>query len=250
MDRRLLSPGMLATHLAVLAVAALFIRLGIWQLDRLEERREENAVASARLEMPSVDIARLLAEDGDPASLRNRRVTAAGMFDPAQEVLIRSQVYRGSAGFHVITPLLLEDEGAIMVNRGWVPLGFDQVPLAQAPPPGGVVTVEGWLATKQTRPALGPEDPAGRLVVMSRVDLDRIESQLPYSIAPVYLVEMGEREQPPIPVEPPDFTDEGPHLAYAIQWFAFAAIGVVGYFSLLRRRFDRGGRSSRGKPGE
>ena len=242
---------MVATHLAVLALASLFIRLGIWQLDRLEERREENAVALARLEMPSVEIARLLAGGGDPESLRNRRITATGTFDPLNEVLIRSQVYRGSAGFHVITPLLLEDRGAIVVNRGWVPLGFDQIPVAQAPPPGGVVTVEGWLASTQTRPALGPEDPAGRLALMSRVDLDRIESQLPYPIAQVYLVETVERDQPPIPVELPDFSDEGPHLAYAIQWFAFAAIGVIGYLALLKRRLGRPqeGELARASPG-
>lgn len=229
---------MLATHLVVLALAALFVRLGIWQLDRLEERRDSNAVASARLEMPPMEVQSLLAGDQSPEELRYRRVTATGVLDPTEEVLIRSQVYRGSAGFHVITPMRLEGGEAILVNRGWVPQGFDQVPVEQAPPPGGLVTVEGWIATTQTRPPLGREDPEGRLVVMNRVDLDRIETQLPYPITPVYMVELGERAQPPIPVEAPDFTDEGPHLAYAIQWFAFAVIGVVGYYFLLRRRFS------------
>jgi surfeit locus 1 family protein len=86
---------------------------------------------------------------------------------------------------------------------------------------------------------------------MSRVDLDRIESQLPYPIAQVYLVETGERDQPPIPVELPDFSDEGPHLAYAIQWFAFAAIGVIGYLALLKRRLERPqeGELARASPG-
>jgi cytochrome oxidase assembly protein ShyY1 len=239
---------MLAMHLLVLALAVVFVRLGLWQLDRLDERRMENAVGESRLDAAPVDAVELLAADADLVALKHRRVTATGEFDPAHEVLIRSQVYRGNAGFHLLTPLRLEDDEAILVNRGWVPLGFDQVPVGQAPPPAGVVTVEGWLNTTQTRPALGPEDPEGRLAVMSRVDLHRIGAQLPYPVVGVYLVEMGERSDPPIPVDPPDFADEGPHLAYTIQWFAFAVIGVVGYYFLLRRRFGAADSSSRGSP--
>lgn len=239
---------MVATHLAVLTFAALFIRLGVWQLDRLEERRQLNAVVSTRFEEPPVEVTRLLAAAEGVDRLRYIRVTATGVFDPDREILIRSQVYRGNAGFHVISPLLIEGEEAIMVNRGWVPLGFDQTPVEQAPPPRGVVTVEGWIETTQTRPPLGREDPKGQLDVMSRVDLERIGTQLSYPIAPVYVVEMGERAQPPIPVEPPDFADEGPHLAYAIQWFAFAVTGVVAYYFLLRRRFGPGVPASPGSP--
>lgn len=235
-------------HLLVLASAVLFVRLGLWQLDRLEERRAENTVGESRFDTAPLDVGELLAGDADLEELRYRRVIATGEFDPEHEVLIRSQVYRGNAGFHVITPLRLEHGEAILVNRGWVPLGFDQVPVSQAPPPAGLVTVEGWLNTTQTRPALGREDPAGGLGVMSRVDLHRIDAQLPYPVAGMYLVEMGERSDPPIPVDPPDFADEGPHLAYAVQWFAFAAIAVVGYYFLLRRRFGGTGSSSRVRP--
>lgn len=235
-------------HFAVLALAVLFVRLGLWQLDRLEERRAENAVGESRLDTPAVDVGELLAGDANPEELRYRPVTATGEFDPDHEVLIRSQVYRGNAGFHVITPLLLEDGEAILVNRGWVPLGFDQVPVSQAPPPAGLVTVEGWLSTTQTRPILGREEPEGGLAVMSRVDLHRIGAQLPYPVAGMYVVGMGERTDPPIPVDPPDFADEGPHLAYAVQWFAFAVIGVVGYYFLLRRRSGGSGSSSRERP--
>lgn len=239
MDRRLLTPGMMAVHILVLVLAVVFVALGLWQLDRLEQRRETNAVGERRLRSEPVPVESVLGDEFDPEELGFRRVVAKGVFDPQREVLIRSQTHLGSPGFHVITPLLGDDGVAIMVNRGWVPLGFDDLALAEALPPEGTVTVEGWLHATQARPPLGREEPAGQLAVLNRVDLDRIGEQAPYPLYGMYLVEMGERTRPPIPAQPPDFTDEGPHLAYAIQWFGFAAIGVVGYAALLRRRLAR-----------
>jgi surfeit locus 1 family protein len=176
-------------------------------------------------------------------SLDHHRAVATGRFLPEDEVLIRSQVYRDVAGFHVITPLLAEDGTAVLVNRGWVPLELDQVPVSAAPPPAGVVTVEGWLAATQERRALGPTDPAtGQLETMSRVDIDRIQEQVPFPLLPMYLVELGERDENlPVPLAEPIFDDEGPHLAYAIQWFSFLAIGLVGYGFLIRKSLRRSG---------
>jgi surfeit locus 1 family protein len=239
MDRRLLTPGLLAIHLLVLLVAVLFVRLGVWQLDRLEERRAENAVGERRLTAEPEPATSLLQGEPHPEKLEYRRVIAAGRFDPEHEVLIRSQTHLGNPGFHVITPLVTESDEAVMVNRGWVPIGFDEAPVVEAPPPDEIVTVEGWLHAGQTRPPLGRVEPEGRLAILNRVDLDRIEEQLPYPVYGMYMVEMGERADLPIPIDPPDFADEGPHLAYAIQWFAFALIGAVGYIAVLRRRLRR-----------
>jgi surfeit locus 1 family protein len=140
------------------------------------------------------------------------------------------------AGFHVITPLVGE-WGAILVNRGWVPLGLDEVPVDEALPPEGEVTIEGWVRPTQIRGALGPLDPPqGRLIAMNRVDIERIEQQVPWDLAPVYLVLLGEQvDGQPILVPAPVLDDEGPHLAYAIQWFSFALVGIVGYAMLIRR---------------
>lgn len=246
MDRRLLRPRWLAAHTVVLAIAVVFVWLGLWQLDRLEERQLENELGEQRLnsEPASLEVAVETTEDLD--SLQYRRVIVTGEFDPANEVLVRSQVYRGSAGFHVITPLVPTSGEtvtgeAVLVNRGWVPLTLDEVPVTGAPPPSGIVTVEGWVEPSQSQPTFGPEDPAeGRLTTVSRVDVNRIQSQVPEPLMPVYVVELAERDtELPVPVDPPDFEDEGPHLAYAIQWFGFAIVGLVGYFFLARRQLRR-----------
>jgi surfeit locus 1 family protein len=195
-------------------------------------------VGESRFQAEPFEASELVSAAGsDLDSLSGHRALATGTFDADSEVLIRSQVYRGVAGFHVITPLVADDGSAVLVNRGWVPLDMDQVPVNAAGPPTGVVTTEGWLAPSQTRQALGPADPAdGRLVTMSRVDVDRIGEQVPYTLLPVYLVALGEQGSDlPVPLDPPVFDDEGPHLAYAIQWFSFLVIGLVGYGFLMRR---------------
>jgi surfeit locus 1 family protein len=231
-------------HVAVVALAILFISLGFWQLGRLGERQLENAVGESRFEADPADLSLLLDASGeDQDTLEFRRATATGVFQPDDEVLIRSQVHQGVAGFHVITPLVGEGGNAVLVNRGWVPLDADQVPVTAAPPPDGTVIATGWVRPTQTRGALGPSDPEdGRLVTMSRVDIDRIQQQVSYELEPVYLSLLDDLEGDlPIVARAPSFEDEGPHLAYAIQWFSFALIGLVGYFFLIRRAARRSG---------
>jgi surfeit locus 1 family protein len=229
-------------HIVVLVLAIVFVNLGFWQLRRLEERQLTNAVAEARYTAaPEALDVMLSAAGGDVDSLEYRRATFTGVFEPEHEVLIRSQVHQGSAGFHVVTPLVGEGGSAVLVNRGWVPLGLDSVPVLDAPPPEGTVTISGWVRTSQQRQALGPEDPEdGRLVTMNRVDVGRVQQQVPFELVPVYVSLLGEQEVGrPILADEPAFDDEGSHLAYAIQWFAFTVIGIVGYLALIRRSSKR-----------
>lgn len=234
----LLRPKWLLAHLAVSVLAFGFIVLGLWQLDRHRERLIGNERGAARLAELPVPLNLLLDGDGDPDPIQFRRAIVEGVFDTESEVLVRSQVHLGEAGFHVVTPLVGEGGTAVLVNRGWVPLTLDRVPVVEASPPPGRVTVEGWVEPSRERPAFGPEDPSsGRLTVVNRVDIGRIQAQVAYPLAPVYVVQTGgEAGTLPEPVRPPDFDDAGPHLGYAIQWFGFALVGVVGYVFLIRRR--------------
>lgn len=237
MLQALRQPRWIVAGTVVVLLAATFIALGFWQLDRLDQRRTENAVGEERMSSAVVGLGEALAEAGsDLAAIEFRRVVASGTFDPSGEVLIRSQVELGQAGFHVITPLVVDDGEAVLVNRGWVPLMMDTPPV-DAAPPSGSQRVEGWVQLTRARPPLGHEDPPGHVDIFNRVDVERIGEQLPYDLAAVYLVEMGERGNDlPLTMNPPDFTNEGPHLAYAVQWFGFAAVGLVGFFFLLRKK--------------
>jgi surfeit locus 1 family protein len=245
--KAILTPKWIAAHVVVVVIAIVFINLGFWQLSRLEERQLENQIAESRYADPPDDLSALITAAGDDLeSLQYRRATVTGTYDPEHEVLTRNQVYREQAGFHVVTPLVTEGGGAVLVNRGWVPLPLDTPPIDEAAPQSGHVTISGWINPTQTRPALGPTDPAGGVLdVMSRINIDRIQQQMPYDLAPVYLVLEGDGgDELPVALPPPEFSDEGSHLAYAIQWFGFTLTGVIGYWFLIRKTLAQSTRKS------
>ncbi len=237
MLQTLRQPRWIVATVVVLLLAAIFVGLGLWQLDRLEQRQALNRMGESRLSQEPVDFAELLAEaDGDFSSIQYRPIHVSGTYEPENEVLIRSQVELGQAGFHVITPFVTDDGWAVLVNRGWVPLNMDTPPV-EARPPEGSRELEGWVQLSQPRPALGREDPLGDQTVFSRVDIDRIGMEMIHALAPVYVVATEESDtELPVIVDPPAFDDEGSHLAYALQWFGFAAVALIGFFFLIRRK--------------
>jgi len=232
------TPRWIVAHVVVLLVAAVFVRLGIWQLDRLDERRTSNAIIADRRAAPAEDLQVLLASV-PPDEVEYRPAFVSGTFDVRGEVLVRSRTYLGEAGYHVVTPLVTEPGVAVLVNRGWVPLEVDAAPAVPALPPGGRVEVTGTIRNSQTAPVLGPSDPSdGVLERVFWIDIPRLQVQTEQALVPVS-IELAVQQPPqsgglPIPVIAPEPT-EGSHLAYAVQWFAFAIIGLVGYVALLRR---------------
>lgn len=232
MARFLISRRWVAAHLVVVALAVLFTSLGLWQLRRLEDRRLSNAIMSSRYGEPPQPLETLVVAAGSEIiSLEGRRAIARGTFVREGEALIYSQVEAGTAGYHVITPMVLALGEVVLVNRGWVPLDMDQLPVL-AEPPRGEVEIKGLIALDQAR----PDDPLESARLLPRVDIEAINR----SALPAYLIMEGERsDRLPIPLPPPDFTSEGNHLAYAIQWFSFALIGLVGYATLIRREWKR-----------
>ena len=238
-------PKWILSHLFVLVLIAAMVTAGFWQLDRLQEKKDRNALVEARQEEPVVPVTDLVAAE-DPTSVggevRFRQASATGTYAPDDEVLVRNRTYEGAPGSWVLTPLVLDDGTALVVNRGWVPVTGEQALSAVAAPPEGPVAVEGLLEVSQTRGSFGPSDPSGQVLErLSRVDLDRLQEQVDADLLPVWLQLEAQDPPPgpqPTPVEPPELT-EGPHLAYAFQWFTFTAIALVGYPMILRRRARR-----------
>ncbi|MEP6758615.1 MAG: SURF1 family protein [Actinomycetota bacterium] len=228
-----------ARQVALVAIAALIaivcVRLGFWQLDRLHGRRQINAMLAERGALPGVSL-----ESAGAAGLAYAHVRATGTYDPAHEIVLSGRSFQDTAGNHILTPLVLADGSAVLVDRGWVPLNVVAPPVSgEAAAPTGTVTVTG-LALPPDAISASPSTPAPSVVV--RIDLG--VAGLPYDIAPVYvLLEAQDPAQSsgvPVPAAPPTL-DEGPHLSYALQWFAFATIAVVGCIVLLRRDHERVG---------
>jgi surfeit locus 1 family protein len=217
----------------LLVFAAVCIRLGVWQLDRLSARRSANALATARRELPEVEFPVAIAAD----SLNGRRVKARGRYDPRGELLLRGQVFGGVPGVVLVTPLRLgdADDTAVLVERGFVPsadaltlpadTGFDEPGVRQ------VHGIAYKIVNSDEGQPLGRE---GRLT-LRRLDLRTVQTRLPYPVVDIVIRQTPDPSLPSFPRRrPPDPLDDGPHLMYAIQWFAFA-LTALGFGAVYLR---------------
>src|SRR5512145_252011 len=108
------------TLLALVLLAAVFVRLGFWQLSRLEERRAANRAAAAARAEPRRELG--VGADNTAAELNERWVEATGEFDHSHEVVLRGQAFQGTPGVLVVTPLRsAAGDSAVLVLRGFVP---------------------------------------------------------------------------------------------------------------------------------
>lgn len=233
-----LRPKWVFGHLLCLFLIVLFVNLGFWQLRRLHGKRVRNDLIHAREQATPTSVEDALRAGATGAVYR--RVRADGHWDAADTILVRSRSLNQQPGYDVLTPLVIGDQ-AVVVNRGWVGIGSGGEPAILQrvrPVEGRRATVEGLLLASERRGSFGPRDPvAGRLSVVNRIDIPRLQQQTTERLLPVYL--QLTRVTPPtdnvLQAVPLPATDEGPHLSYAIQWFIFATVGAVGWPILLRR---------------
>lgn len=241
------------TTLLVVIAVAVMIRLGIWQLDRLEQRRAFNTRVESQLAESPLELAGGNLEN-DLYDMEYRSAGASGEFDFHNQVVLRNQDWDGRLGVHLLTPLLIAGaEEALLIDRGWIPYeeytggNISQYDIA------GQVQVEGMLRRSQSKPAIGgvadavPGPGEAPLKAWNWINLSDISAQLPYPLLPVYLTAapLPGEQSPPYRAELELDLTEGSHLGYAFQWFAFAAILGIGYPFYIRREENRQVQKSR-----
>ncbi len=231
----------LVTTLLVFAGATICIRLGIWQLDRLEQRRAFNAQVESARSQPVLDLNQ--AQPKNITEMEWRPAQVFGEYDFTNQVALRNQYYDNQYGYHLLTPLLFDGK-AVLVDRGWIPAEGNATSADwRKYDEAGKVNISGQIRLGQTKPAFGgvadalPENGA-RLEIWNNADLTRITRQIPYPVLPVYIQPNADKmdAEPPIPVPPEMELTEGPHFGYALQWFTFATILFIGYPFYLRKQ--------------
>lgn len=228
-------------HRAVLALVAVLalgaIRLGVWQLNRLSERRADNATLSAARDLAPIDLA-------DPAiadsTLVGRRVTAAGHFDDTHTMLLRNRAFRDAPGLYVLTPFVVAGgENPVWVLRGFVNAADGvrpRLPLPAFAP--GTVTIDGLGLENPETDNAGQPLGIGTDTTWQRPDARLLAERLPGSLPVLVLLVSPDTVLGGLPtIETPDLSD-GPHLSYAVQWFAIATAILTFGWLFVRRRAD------------
>lgn len=245
---RLFSRQWILTTLLVILAMGVMVRLGFWQLDRLEQRRAFNARVQAQVDEPALDLQAALSSGSVTpemlVEMEYREVVVVGEFDHSQEVVLRNQAWENQLGVHLYTPLKIEGlESGILINRGWVPFeDFTEGRLAQYQE-GGRKEVRGILRNSRQQPDIGRmQDPTPvpggeRLTSFAAANVERIAFQIPYPIQPVYIQQLPDTGWEGLPhrVQHELVLTEGSHLGYAIQWFVFALILGAGYPFFVRK---------------
>ena len=228
MTTRKIVLGIIAIGLAIF-----FLSMGAWQLRRLSGRQAENAFLASRRFGVVLPLDSLPADTG---LAHFRRVRIRGYYDYAREIVFTLRGRNGSPGVNIITPLLRNGKDtAVLVNRGWIysPDGMtvDLNPWREA----DTVNASGFVETFPTKGPFPEPNPA-RPKAFRRLDRAALEKVFPYPIANYYVVltDSSSSASAPPRVEPLPL-DEGPHRAYAIQWFSFAAISIIGLVTFIRR---------------
>lgn len=232
MYRFVLSRRWLGFALFVALLAALCVRLGFWQLDRLHQRIDENRIV--RQNMADAPVSAQSVQqlpDGDRDKEEWQRVRATGTYDTDHQVEVKYQTRDGHPGVDIVTPLVTDSGRALLVDRGWMKSDNNSDTVEDIPePPTGTVTVVGWW-----HPSSQADPDAVRPVngQVRAISSEGVASGVDY---PLFHGYVNLRSQEPsggaLEPEPQPDLGNGPHFFYAMQWYFFAALAIVGWFYL------------------
>ena len=227
MFKNLTKPRWIALTAFLLIMIYLFIRLSDWQFDRYNQRIQNNEITTTALSSEPINLTDL----SQVSELKDwQKVSTKGEFMNSDAKLLRRQYLESSLGFWVITPLKLDNDQVILVNRGWIPIAESSTSQQEIPSsPQGDVTIIGYVQTlKDTRRE--PEDlPLNQINYLNSTNF----SSQPLSTNYLQLASMTPMDNQVAIIPLPELSN-GPHFSYAIQWILFALMLPIGWYVLLR----------------
>ncbi len=221
------------------AVAAgVCVRLGFWQLDRLAERREKNALVLQRGAGEPVAMSSLRARD--TSETHWQRVTVRGVADYDAEMVQSSRSQAGAPGVYLLTPIRPLEPGwgdtSLLLLRGYLySADARTVDFAKARE-ADTLTIDA-LVTAFPPPRMGAIRSPTSDRAVRWLDRDTLQAMMKRPLVPVVLLALGDTTPRDVvrPARvPPPSPSEGPHKSYAFQWFGFALVFVVGFVAFVR----------------
>jgi len=229
---------------AVLAAAGC-IRLGLWQLHRLEERRTKNALMAMQTGAGPASVAD--ARMQDTSRLHWRRVKLRGVPDYQREAVLSARTQNGSVGVQIVTAIKPVDgswpDTSILLIRGWMPAPDGRTYARGSTPEGDTLEVEG-LVTEFPPAGTGTVRMPSLPYAFRWLDRDTLAKEVGTPVAPFVLLQLGDTVQhdvSKITRVPPPSLSEGSHKSYAVQWFVFATVALGGFVAYLVTQRAKGG---------
>lgn len=230
------SPRLIPT-LVTIILLPVFISLGLWQLDRAGQKRAVQVHMLENIQQPRFELRQ---QPADSREMIFRKVEVRGRFDQ-HHYLLDNRIWQGQVGYDVLTPFHYSG-GVILVNRGWVSITPDRSRLPEFPSTTDEVSLKGVLA-----------HPPGKLLELDgSAQLDALKSDWPHVVQQVDIAHMNKQlgyTMAPLMLH---LEADGPHgfkhhwapyvdkpqksISYAIQWFSFATILVLLFFTLNTKR--------------
>lgn len=243
---------------AALLSVVLTARLGFWQLDRAGQKLSLQARMQNRAALPPLAQAALAASADAAPAQHFQRIELQGRWLPQHTVYLDNRQMNGKPGFFVLTPMLLAQGDAVLVQRGWMPRNFmDRSALQPVPTPQAELQLLGRLAPPPAKLfSLGEAD-GGR--IRQNLDLASFAKDIGLALRPLSVQQLAparpaaatatdtDTQAPPALTLPDDgllrewpqvAVDVGKHHGYAVQWFALCALitGLYVWFQILRPR--------------
>jgi surfeit locus 1 family protein len=216
---------------------SLFVALGMWQLERAHFKEEIETRFERRLEQPY----RAFSSIDDLSDIEYRKLLLQGRYDNGRNLLVDNQLYRGKAGYYVVTPLQLRDSDyLVLVNRGWVAWGESRDEVAPIPDPVSAGGVAG-IAYFPSEPALQLgelEQSAGWPLLVTHIDIGALQARFDGRLLPLVLWLAPEQQGSYVREWNPVWMRPEKSRAYATQWFAFAAVALVLFIIMNLRKTE------------
>ena len=229
-------------------VCLAMLRLGVWQLDRAEQKQVLLNQVKERTQSPAVDLCQLIQQsDGELFSFnRFRKVVAEGRYYPENSIYIDNQVVNSKVGYSLLTPFKLESCDAwVMVDRGWLAAGLSRETLPKFETTATKHRLHGRMNFPTEKPPLWSDDyPVADGQVWQYLPIDDYAQQMKLKVLPLVL-ELApdyEHETEQTLVRQWAKIDDqwvAKHQGYAFQWFAMAVAFLVACFVLIIRIFRK-----------
>ncbi len=228
---------------AALLLAAVTARLGLWQVDRADQKNRAQQALDVRRALPPLPATALALRPADGAGQYSRSITLEGRWLPALTVYLENRQMDTRVGFYAVTPLLLDDGTAVLVQRGWLPRDqADRTRIVAPPAPAGRVAVQGRIAPSPGRiydfagAASGP--------IRQNLEIEAYARETALTLRPVSVVEEDGATAPQdglLRHWSAPAADVQKHYGYAFQWFALSTLTIALYawFQIIKPILSR-----------